>query len=315
MKLSFVIPHKGREDMLKLTLASIASQIDHGIECDVIIVTQNRRLSDETLSFASRLNIQVIVRPETETISRLRNIGCENSNAEYLAFIDADVQLAPNWVVEMMQELQADPRRKLVSAVQESGDGAPVLEKIRTVLGNASADSNVEFLSGRNLLLSRETFDRVGGFPEHLVTCEDYFFTNSVSQHGMLFFSSRSNYVHLGEDKQLGEMFLKEIWRGQSNLQSIRSRSIPLREIPSFIVPLWIAFFLCMALVSLLMGGLAFAATAFLLAVLPVALYSFRLYRLSEKKIKFIDIFRFYSVYFPARIYGTLVGAFKIIKI
>ena len=101
-----------------------------------------------------------------------------------------------------------------------------------------SVDEPVKFLPGRNLFLKREVFTRIGGFPEHLVTCEDYWFTELASRQGPLWYTSETNYLHLGEDRNYADMFKKEIWRGQSNLISIRGRQIPPDEWPSFIVPL-----------------------------------------------------------------------------
>jgi len=313
--ITFVIPHKGREEMLKQTLASIASQQFDLSSVRVVIVTQNAGLSSETLPDAPSLRVTVIQRPESDTISALRNAGVSSSTGEYLAFIDADIELAPNWIAAMLFELGAVPTRMLVSSVQKCSDDAPVLEKIRTTLSNAATDTKVRFLPGRNLLLRRETFHRVGGFPEHLITCEDYFFTDKVHELGDLYYSTASCYVHLGEDKQFDEMFRKEIWRGQSNLQSIKGRHIPLSEYPSYLVPLWVLLFAVVTVLSLITFNFSSALSALVLAMLPVLLYSLRLKKIAGNQIDLMDIGHFYLLYFPARIVGTLTGLFKAIRI
>ncbi len=314
MLVSFIIPHKGRLEMLRQTVKSICSQEFDLEQIEVIVVSQNEVLAPEDLKLAStQANLRIFLRPEQETISALRNYGVEHSQGEYIAFLDADIDLSRNWLSAMLEELQSEPARVLVSAIQDEGDTPCPLERIRTCLSNAETDTPVTFLPGRNLLLSRATFDQSGGFPEHLITCEDYYFTHAVSQLGVLYYSSKASYVHLGEDKSYREMFKKEIWRGQSNLQSLRGRKIPLRELPSFLVPIWILVFAIVCLVALLSAEPSLAIASALLLALPISLYALRLYRASSNSISFFEITKFYVVYFPARIAGTFAGLVKAI--
>jgi len=309
--ISFIIPHKGREQFLQKTLESISLQgIDLAL-IEVIIVTQNNKLTDETLAFQKKLAVSVYIKPESDSISSLRNYGVDKANGEYLAFLDADIFLSANWAQCMLDTLNETSSRVLTSAVQINGPDAPPLEKIRTALSNAVTDHNVNFLPGRNLFLSRETFYSVGGFPAHLITCEDYYFTDKANQLGDLYYTSKASYIHLGEDKDFKEMYQKEIWRGQSNLLSIKGRSIPLSEIPSFIIPIALLILFLIMLISLVSGAYIFAIISFIAMLLPVTLYSTRLYILTKNTVEFYDVVKFYLYYFPARAIGTIGGAFK----
>ena len=315
MLVSFVIPHKGREELLEKTVASIVAQDYDLSELEITIVTQNTTLAADFQREKELMSINIVFRPDNETISALRNKGVEHSSGHYLAFLDADVVLSANWVKAMLSELEDNAGRVLVSAVQRCENNAPPLEKIRTALSNATTDSEVRFLPGRNLLLKKETFAEVGGFPEHLVTCEDYYFTDQVHALGQLYYSSKADYVHLGEDKSYKELFDKEIWRGQSNLQSIKGRPIPLSELPSFLVPLWILLFAVMPLIFSAFMSLEYVMLGLGLFLLPILLYSVRLYKIADKQISFARVAQFYLVYFPARIIGTISGFFKVIKV
>lgn len=310
LSVSFIIPHKGRELFLRKTLESIAMQ-DSAVAKDVIVVTQNGSLSEETLAFSQRLRLQVIYADQGLTISALRNLGVRDSDKSHLAFLDADIGLSRNWLDELLAQLEDDPSIVISSAMQVAGEDAPPLEHIRTTLSNASIDSPVDFLPGRNLLLRRETFETVGGFPEHLVTCEDYYFTDKVGELGTLWYTSRASYVHLGEDKRLDEMFDKEIWRGQSNLRSFQGRRIKLNEWPSFIIPPWISVLPILALLALLLGARMTALCLIAAAALPFGAYVTRLYFLAQGNIAITHIVGFYSYYFPARAWGTLLGGFR----
>ena len=135
----------------------------------------------------------------------------------------------------------------------------------------------------------------------------------TVNQLGDLYYSSKANYVHLGEDKDFDEMYRKEIWRGQSNLQSLKGRQISLREIPSFVIPIGILLLLIVFGIALISGYPGFALVALSLAVAPLILYTLRLYRIARNTTSFADVLKFYLYYFPARALGTLGGIFRTI--
>lgn len=312
-KVSFIIPHKGREGMLIDTLHSIASQDYPSSAMEVILVSQNTTVSEAVLAAAGEVTLHVLYSSEGNTISASRNMGAAKAEGEYLAFLDADVGLSPNWLNACLAILQERPQTKLVSAKQIPSPTPTPLEHIRVALSNAEVDCTVSFLPGRNLLLTQDTFQAAGKFPEDLVTCEDYYFTDKVNQLGELFYTSDAEYVHIGEDKMLSAMFEKEIWRGQSNLASTKDRRIPLREWPSFIIPLAIPALVLFALVSLLLGQSTLAILALIGALLPIVAYTLRLYKLVAGSTTFVHVLAFYCVYFPARALGTLGGIIKTI--
>ncbi|MBD1390536.1 glycosyltransferase family 2 protein [Neiella sp. HB171785] len=313
MDVSFIIPHKGREEMLLATLHSILALETDELQLEIIIVSQNVSNSDELEQLSTNQPIRII-RHQGKTISEMRNVGVTHALGQYLAFLDADVALSANWLQVMLATMAQRPNTVLVSAHQVEGDNAPPLEKIRTALSNAELDCAVTFLPGRNLFLKRDTFTKLGGFPEHLVTCEDYYFTERASQLGELFYTSAASYVHLGEDKVYQDMFHKEIWRGQSNLASIKGRTIPLREWPSFIVPPALLALLLLTVISAALGAWSLSALGLLLFFMPVAAYSWRLKRLVGASVPLSKVLQFYSMFFPARAIGTLSGALKEVK-
>ena len=311
MRVSFIIPHKGREELLRRTIEGILALDFDLSQIEIIVVTQNAELSYRHEH--PQVAFTAIFRPERETISALRNFGVKEASGDFLAFIDADIELSRNWLAVMFEEFEAKPGRVLISAVQRCEPDAPRLELIRTLQNAAAADVAVEFLDGRNLFLPRQTFEQVGGFPEHLVTCEDYFFTFKVHQLGEMYRTSKATYIHLGEDKRYDEMFRKEIWRGQSNLQSLKGRKIPLREWPSILSPLWIAIWTLVAVIGVALRSLDLFFFSIEMFFVPVLLYAIRLYRLGKGGIGFGEAVRFYLVYFPARAIGTVEGLFKLI--
>lgn len=311
MEVSFIIPHKGRHAMLVKTVASIAQQ-DYDIQrIEVIVVSQNTEINLQTFNDIAFKNLKIIVAHHNgDTISAMRNHGFTLAQGNYIAFIDADVELSANWLQVMFLTLKQD-NVVMSSAMQIAGSQPTALESIRVALSNVHIDCDLQFLPGRNLFLARQYVKIVGGFPEHLITCEDYYFTQKVAEHGRLRYVSGAEYVHIGEDKDFTTLWEKEIWRGQSNLQSLSGRKFTLSEVPSLLSPVGLAFCLLAAVVSGLIGQFAWLFFWFVCACLPILVYSLRLKLGSGKKLSMVSIMQFYSVYFPARAVGTLTGLFK----
>lgn len=305
---TFIIPHKGREEMLIETLQSIANLNTPKEEYEVIVVSQNEVVSEEISLFTQHLNLKIIQNDAEKTISHSRNLGARNAKGQYLAFLDADVHIAQNWLDRLLEIVKTRSNTALVSAMQVNSGNATPLERIRTALSNAELDSAVSFLPGRNLLLMKETFDGAGQFPEHLMTCEDYYFTDKVNKLGDLFYTSATHYVHIGEDKAFIPMCKKEVWRGQSNLASLKGRTIPLREVPSFIVPFMVTGSALSSILALILSQLMLSSILLVCAILPLVAYSVRLKKLTNQTVSFYHCMLFYLLYFPARALGTLLG-------
>ena len=300
--------------MLIETIESIVAQ-DYPMESiEVLVVSQNESASQTLRALSDQVDLHVIFNPDGPSISHSRNVGAAQAQGQYFAFLDADVRLSENWVREMIATIQSEGDNiVLASAMQVNANNAPPLERIRTALSNAELDSFASFLPGRNLFLARDTFFKAGQFPEHLLTCEDYYFTDKVNQLGNMFYTSRAEYVHLGEDKEYIPMFKKEIWRGQSNLASLSGRRIPMREIPSFIIPFavvgaWLLGLVLMAFLPIL------GAVSLFLGLLPIAAYTVRLKLLAGKSAGWFSCILFYLMYFPARAIGTLLGISSTVK-
>jgi len=294
--------------MLIDTLSSIRHQTLSPNTYEVIVVSQNDSISNSLTRLQAEMNLIVVFNQQQNTISHSRNLGAAKARGSFFAFLDADVELAPNWGDVMLSTLESRSDTLLVSAMQKNSDNPPPLECIRTALSNAELDTQVNFLPGRNLFLHRDTFFQVNGFPEHLITCEDYYFTDKVNALGDLFYTSCTHYVHLGEDKAFPPMFKKEIWRGQSNLASLNGRHISLREWPSFLVPFAVCGAFLLGLFSLLLSHTHLATLFIVLSVIPVLAYTLRLWRLTGSAVSFFYCLLFYLVYFPARAIGTLLG-------
>ena len=326
--ISFVIPQKGRLDLFENALQSIARQelgtddAEEHHSLEVVVVTQDEdpeqalKIVERVLGDVSGLTFKFITAQDTSlSISALRNKAARTSSGTLLAFLDADISLSRNWVMAMSAVLMADEARVLASAMQVAGNEPTTIERIQVALNRMRMDTNVNFLSGHNLLVRRETFEMAGGFPEHLRTCEDSVFTDRVGNLGALFRSSEASYVHLGEDRNLSELFCKEKWRSHSNFATLIGRDVRAVELISFVAPMVVVFALALSVVVFLTGPVMFSFVLLVLALAPVLAYSFRLQLAAKGHLNILSILTYYTTYFVARGIGMTQGVSSAVRI
>lgn len=306
MTVDFVIPHMGRSEMLIATIESILAQTDIDKVSRIIVVSRN----PEPPTVPESPLVHVVHQPDIGSISEQRNLGVTHSNSELLAFLDADIELNTDWLAVTTNLINTLPNTVIVSAIQKVKRPDNPVEQLRTALSNVSTNTNVQFLPGRNLLIRRAHHEEIGGFPEHLETCEDYFYTDKASKLGSLYYTADTFYYHLGEDLSLSQTFKKEIWRSEYNLKSVNGRDVPLTEWPSILLPFWILLFALIALLSIFNPGVFILA---LVAVgIPPVLYSMRLLRHKPENLSPAFVVQFYTIYFVARTIGTVAGIRKL---
>ena len=97
--------------------------------------------------------------------------------------------------------------------------------------------AEVDWLPSMNMIVEKESFVAVSGFNESLITCEDVDLGMRLKSQGSIFYDQKICVVHLGEAKTLKHFFLKEKWRGQSNLRGFFEHNFDYREIPSVFLP------------------------------------------------------------------------------
>ncbi len=311
---SFIIPHHGRDALLVETVKSISAQAVEGA-IELIIISKDSGATSESLrqtlgSAFDRGNVEFIPIADGKTISYGRNFGAERASGKYLAFIDADVRLAPDWVSVMTRSLRENPECLLSGAVQHPDVDKTDVDVIKSSMSQANA-GRVNALPGNALFVEKSVFNRYPKFPEHLETCEDWVFTNTLALAGGVVLSDDSHFVHLGEDKNYRTLFKKEIWRGTSNLGSINGRKIELAELPSFVVPVVVGGSFLLAICLILFGALLPGLLLMLFTLLAPVLYAIRLKRKSAVPVAMPVLVYFYLVYFLARAIGMVKGVFS----
>jgi GT2 family glycosyltransferase len=191
-----------------------------GVSAEIIVVDNGS--SDATSAIAQQYPCTVIRRANKLFPSKARNLGAAHSNGSVLVFLDADVEITQRWGVELLAQLaslQSGP-------AQITGDQYHVSRFPSWLEKNwfqPIRSGHVRYINGGNLITSRETYERLGGFDEQLETGEDVDFCVRAKRLGVAIVLNR-NFVahHEGYPKTIGRFLQRERWHGTSDFLSAR---------------------------------------------------------------------------------------------
>jgi GT2 family glycosyltransferase len=235
--ISFVIPVKNDARRLQRCLASIAA--NPGADCEILVVDNGS--TDDSPAVARAAGARVLSVPDKH-VSELRNEAASVARGAWLAFVDADHELAPSWVAAALDAV-APPDVGAAGALYVApADGTWVQRTYGALRGRTVGRSDTRWLGSGNLIVRRDAFNALGGFDASLDSCEDVDFCQRLRDGGWrLVADERLVSIHHGDPGTLARLFRAERWRGRDNLRvSLRTRVTP-RDIPSIVTPIVVA--------------------------------------------------------------------------
>ena len=231
--LSFVVPVRNDAHGLRRCLESIRAQ-DGNAE---IIVADNGSV-DDTRQVGRALGATVLELPGL-SISALRNRAAASARGSLLAFVDADMELAPGW---LSAAVSAFDRADVVAVGAEYSIPAATTWVQRLYNGmreHRPGVNDARWLASGNMVVRRAAFERLNGFDESLRTCEDWdLCTRLRLDGGRVLSDARLRSVHFGDPATLGGLFRGELWRGGDNLRVSLRSVVSWRDLPSIVFPL-----------------------------------------------------------------------------
>ena len=307
---SFVIPVFNSERDIARCLLSIRHL--HIPERAYEVLIMDNGSTDQTHQIMRQMGFPFQVIPRVN-VSTLRNRGAALAQGAYVAFVDSDVELTPNW---LRGGLAAFTDKRVVatgSFLDIPADATWVqktwsLHQRRHHLGGEARP--VPWLGSANLLVRRDAFLAVSGFNEHLVTAEDVDICYRLGQHGLILYNPAMRAIHWGEAADVRTFGCKEVWRGLGNMEGVRSHGWRWDELPSLGYPLYI---LCLGLVlisgcvfDLWYRHLRFVPLGLALLGLPALLLACHTGYLASHWRVIPQLFLLYCVYGLARGYAVL---------
>lgn len=206
-----IIPTHDRPGLLREALESVLAQrLPAETALDVVVVddapsSDTAEVIDELgASLPPRYRLRLLVRTEgTPGASASRNAGARAVDAETLAFLDDDDAWAPDHLqrlLDRMREAGAEMAVAWMDRLDPDGSTGPLLRMRPGLRASEVAVDNPGF-TGSNFLITRSSFERIGGFDEGLPVANDKDFLVRFLQAGYSYtVSFRATAIHRRHD-------------------------------------------------------------------------------------------------------------------
>jgi glycosyltransferase involved in cell wall biosynthesis len=180
---------------------------------EIVVVDNNS--TDRTAAISKAYGATVVTK-KNGTIGSLRNAGAKVSRGDYIAFLDADCIVPPDWIEKALGVLTSDKRTVIGFRMTIPSDANWVARCWDSLFSKRDITAEVEWLPSGNMIMAREAFLLIGGFDENLETNEDCDFCFRLRKLGFSMLScADTEVVHLRPPATLGQVFRKELWHGK----------------------------------------------------------------------------------------------------
>lgn len=181
--LSIVVPIRNEAETLQEFLASLAAQTVPPTETVLVDAGSSDATPGMLRDYAARQPGVRVIDAGAAYPGRARNIGIRAATADWIALTDAGTILDANWLAELTRAADAAPD---VDVVYGSYD--PLLRtrfQRYVALSFLAPDEAVDGHRFRgpstaSMLLRRQVWNELGGFPEDLRACEDLLFFKRI---------------------------------------------------------------------------------------------------------------------------------------
>lgn len=188
MKISVVVPVLNEEDSIRVLLDSLLAQTRVPDEIVVADGGSTDRTPQIIETYIARGLALRFIQEQGALPGRGRNIAAAHATSEWLAFIDAGIRPAPDWLEALAARVEREPEADAVyGAWQPVADSFFKECAAIAYVPPPSIEVDGRWMRPRFIassLLRREIWRKVGGFPEHLRSAEDLLFMNEVERAG-----------------------------------------------------------------------------------------------------------------------------------
>lgn len=172
---SVIIPTYNRYNFVKRAIESVIHQSYKDFELIIVDDGSTDNTRDIEDEYAGQL---IYIRQKNSGISGARNWGIENSNSEYITFLDSDDKWLPNKLKEHFKFIKNNPDIRIHQTDEiwiRKGKQVNPRNKHKKKEGDIFLNSlELCLISPSAVVLKRDLFNDYGYFDELLPACEDY---------------------------------------------------------------------------------------------------------------------------------------------
>lgn len=217
---STIITTKNEEEVLGTLLNSILKQTYRYIE----IILADNYSSDNTLNIARKFKKVKIYQHGPER-SAQRNFGAKKSNGEYLLFLDADMEIAPDVIKNCVDVAEAGRFSGVV--IPEQSVAANFWGKVKAFERSFYSEKG-DPVTDAARFFSRQVFVKAGGYDESITGPEDWDLPDRIREKGYRIGRSSGKIYHHEHNISLVNLFKKKFYYGLHAHRYLQKHSLPL---------------------------------------------------------------------------------------
>ena len=208
MKISVIIPTYNRKKTLARAIQSVINQSLSPFE--ILIIDDGSNDGTEEWVKENFQNIKYIYQ-NNRGVSSARNIGIENANGDWVAFLDSDDEWLSNKLHEQVIAIESNPKIKFFHTNEiwiRNGVRVNQMKKHKKYGGYIFEKClDICRISPSSVLIQKEVFDNIGVFDESLRVCEDYdLWLRITSKYPVVFLDVPLIYKYGGHADQLSKV-------------------------------------------------------------------------------------------------------------
>jgi glycosyltransferase involved in cell wall biosynthesis len=222
-KFSVVVPVLNSKDHIRGCLDSILVAMDRYGNAELIVLDNGSEDGSYEIllnEYRGRVRVQQI---RGIAVGALRNRGAALAEGEFIAFIDSDCVVVPDYFEQALGALRRNGADATGSEYTLE-DSCHWIEETWYVIHTPSHDGLVKFITSGNLVIKRQAFLAINGFDERMISCEDMDLGVRLNKAGFVVYQAHAvRAFHPGGDKSLRVFFLKNAWRSMGMFRMLKN--------------------------------------------------------------------------------------------
>lgn len=142
-------------------------------DLEVLVVDNGKERVPSSLKQKFK-HVRFLDLPQRSGVSVARNFGAMHATGKYIAFLDDDDLWSDDYLSSMWDYIEKEQADLVAAPIRVVGAGDESIKQPvePTEIGKVPAWRQIGYI-GSNIVLKREAFQEVGGFPARLITGED----------------------------------------------------------------------------------------------------------------------------------------------
>ena len=213
MKVSFITTVYNEEDSIGDFLSSLFSQTTMPDEIIIVDGGSSDRTIEKIKDFKQKIknykgNFVLLIKKGNRSLGR--NTAIKHAKGEIIACSDAGCILDKNWLKNIVEPF--DKKNIDVASGFYYPKTRNIFEKCLATYTCVMPDKidQLNFLpSSRSVAFKKVVWEKVGGYPEELNTCEDLVFDKKLKRNGFHFYFSKEAFVYWPQRHTINEAFIQ----------------------------------------------------------------------------------------------------------